>query len=111
NGQYAEALVSLTQAEPLHRATTASLAAPPSPLLPALTALWQAQQLRQISPAHLAFLAMTQQQLRHKEQALATPARSREMMRRPEWRQNEELRGFRDEAEALLAGRSAVPRE
>ncbi len=54
-------------------------------------------------PAGLAFLAMTQQQLGHAEEAQAWLQRLRERMKDPRWAQNPEAQGFLREAEEWLA--------
>jgi hypothetical protein len=111
NGQYAEALASLTGAEPLHRTTAAGLAVPPAPLLPALTALGQAQQLRQIIVESMAFLAMTQHRLGQQEQARATLARLRELLAEPAGANDAESAALLREAEALIEGKVPDPKK
>jgi DNA-binding beta-propeller fold protein YncE/tRNA A-37 threonylcarbamoyl transferase component Bud32 len=53
-------------------------------------------------PSDLAFLAMAQHHLGQKEQAQATFARLREVMKQPRWTKNAEAQGFLREAEAVL---------
>jgi hypothetical protein len=81
-GQYAEALQTLEQ--------SAKLRAAMGPL-----------------PEDLAFLAMAHQHLGHKEQAEATLANLREVMKQPSWEKNAEAQGFLREAEALITGKAA----
>src|SRR5262249_54669500 len=76
----------------------------------ALATLTQAEQTSAGSPADLAFLAMTQHQLGHKE-AQTTLVRLQEAMSKPEWTQNEELRAFLREAETLMNGKPPLPKE
>ena len=58
-------------------------------------------------PSDLAFQAMAQHQLGHKEQAQAMLARLREVMKQKNWAQNTEAQGFLGEAEALIEGKPA----
>jgi Flp pilus assembly protein TadD len=58
------------------------------------------------NPADLAFLAMTQHQLGKKEEAQATLARLREVMKQPAWEKNAEAQGFLHEAEELIEGKA-----
>jgi hypothetical protein len=58
-------------------------------------------------PSDLAFLAMAHQQLGHKEQARATLARLREVMKQPPWAHEPEAPGFLREAEELIDGKPA----
>jgi WD40 repeat protein/serine/threonine protein kinase len=53
-------------------------------------------------PADLAFLAMAQYQLHQKEEAKATLARLREVMKQPPWAKDAEAQGFLREAEETL---------
>jgi len=62
-------------------------------------------------PAFLAFLAMAQQRLGHKEQAQATIAGLRKIVQQPEWIKDEEAQGFLREAEILLGGTPAMVKE
>jgi tetratricopeptide (TPR) repeat protein len=80
-GDYAEALETLQQSEKLNAMKDGS------------------------HPADLAFLAMAHQHLGHKEQAQATLARLREMMKQPPWADNAEAQGFLREAEELIDGK------
>jgi hypothetical protein len=69
--------------------------------------------LTQCEPSHpttLAFLAMTQQLLGEKEQARATLARLREIIKKPEWASNAEAEAFRREAAELIEGKPAQPK-
>ena len=59
------------------------------------------------SPGDLAFLAMAHQQLGHKEQAQATLARLRDVMKRTRWAGDPEAQGFLHEAEELIDGKPA----
>jgi tetratricopeptide (TPR) repeat protein len=52
------------------------------------------------TPADLAFLALTQQQLGLTEQARTTRARLRQAMKKPQWREDEEAQALWREAEA-----------
>jgi tetratricopeptide (TPR) repeat protein len=54
----------------------------------------------------LAFLAMAHQQLGHTDQAQATLARLREVMKQPRWANNVEAQGFLREAEGLIEGKA-----
>jgi tetratricopeptide (TPR) repeat protein len=74
----------------------------------ALATLEQADPLRQAASAHLAFLAMTHHQLRHKEEARATLARLREIMKKTETTENEESQAFLREAERLMRNQPAL---
>ena len=78
-GQYPEALKTLTNADKINSV-----------------------QFKSSLPADLAFLAMAQHQLGKKEQAAATLTRLRAAMQDPRWAQNDEARGFLQEAEKLL---------
>jgi WD40 repeat protein/serine/threonine protein kinase len=104
NGKYAEALDSFTRAEQRYRATAASLALAPTQGLAALNALWQADPLQQPLAAHLAFLAMTQQQLGQTEKAQTTLEQLRQLMAKPDWAMNAEVRSLLREAEAMVRG-------
>jgi tetratricopeptide (TPR) repeat protein len=84
NGQYVEALASLTQAEPLNAKT-----------------------YRGSIPGDLAFLAMAHQQLGHKKEAVKDLARLREVMKTSRWAKDAESQAFLKEAEALLEDRPA----
>jgi hypothetical protein len=61
-------------------------------------------------PAALAFLALAQHQLGEKEQARATLARLRELMKRPEWAAHAESRADLHEAAALIDGEPTQPK-
>ncbi len=50
---------------------------------------------------------MTHHQLGHKDQAAATLARLREVMKKPEWATNEEAKDFLKEAETLIESKPA----
>jgi WD40 repeat protein/serine/threonine protein kinase len=54
-------------------------------------------------PTTLAFLAMTEHQLGHKEQAATTLARLREVTIEPRWARNAEAEAWQREAETLMA--------
>jgi WD40 repeat protein len=108
NGKYLEALDSLTRAEQQYRATAVGLVLSPTQGLSALNALWQASQLEQPLAAHLAFLAMTQQQLGQTEKAQTTLEQLRQMMAKPEWVGNAEAQSFLRQAEALVRGRTGT---
>jgi hypothetical protein len=60
-------------------------------------------------PADLAFLAMAEHQLGHKDQAQATLKRLRETLQKPQWAMNQECQDFLRETEALLAGKKVEP--
>jgi WD40 repeat protein/serine/threonine protein kinase len=68
----------------------------------ALEALGRSAKLRKEFPQDLAFLAMAQHQLGQKEQARATLARLREVMKQPRWAKDAESQGFLREAEEAL---------
>jgi WD40 repeat protein len=104
NGKYPEALDSFTRAEQRYRAMAVGLVLSPTPSSSALNALWQADQLEQPLAAHLAFLAITQQQLGQTEKAQTTLEQLRQMMMKPEWVRNAEAQSFLREAEALVRG-------
>jgi tetratricopeptide (TPR) repeat protein len=55
-------------------------------------------------PADVAFLAMAQHQLGKKDEAKATLARVREIMKQPGWAKDAEAQGFLREAETLING-------
>jgi WD40 repeat protein len=59
-------------------------------------------------PADLAFLAMTQHQLGHKEQAQATLARLREALTKPRWAKDAESAAFLGEATTLIEAKPAT---
>jgi serine/threonine protein kinase len=61
------------------------------------------------APCDLAFLAMAHRQLGHKEQARATLARLRDVMKQPLWRGDPEAPGFLREAEELVEGKPGAP--
>jgi WD40 repeat protein/predicted Ser/Thr protein kinase len=61
-----------------------------------------AEGIRATEPSTLAFRAMAEQQLGHKEEARTALARLREVLQRPEWAEHEESRAFLREAEALV---------
>jgi WD40 repeat protein len=82
-GRYADALATLTKSEKLNATKEGSI------------------------PDDLAFLAMTQHQLGKKDEAKATLARLREVMKQPRWAQNAEAQGFLREAEQLIEGKVA----
>jgi WD40 repeat protein/tRNA A-37 threonylcarbamoyl transferase component Bud32 len=77
----------------------------------AASTLSRADTLQKRTPTDLAFLAMTQHQHGHKEQAKATLAWLREIAQQPEWIKDEEVKGFLHEAETLLGGKSPVQKE
>jgi hypothetical protein len=56
-------------------------------------------------PWDLAFLTMTQHQLGKKDEAKATLARMREVMKRPVWAIHAESQGSLREAEELIEGK------
>jgi WD40 repeat protein/tRNA A-37 threonylcarbamoyl transferase component Bud32 len=82
-GDYAKALETLEQADKIHAAKDGSV------------------------PEDLAFLATAHQQLGHKEQAKATLARLRELMKQPPQPKDAESLGFLHEAEELIDGKPA----
>jgi hypothetical protein len=63
------------------------------------------------TPTGLAFLAMTQQQLGQKEQAQASLARLRGVLKQPEWAKHAEAQAFLHEAERLMDNEPAVPKK
>jgi WD40 repeat protein/serine/threonine protein kinase len=76
----------------------------------ALETLQRSEQLNAADgpfPKDLAFLAMAHQQLGHKDQAQATLARLREMMKEPHSANDPEAQGFLREAEELIDGKPA----
>ena len=79
-GDYANALQTLTQSEKLN---------------------WT---MKGPHPADVAFLAMAQHQLRKKDEAQATLARLREILKQPGWAKDAEAQGFLGEAETLING-------
>jgi tetratricopeptide (TPR) repeat protein len=85
-GRYAEALANLTKAEKLRPSEDGSL------------------------PEDLAFLAMAEFQLGKKDEAKATLARLREVMKQPGWAIHAESQGFLREAEELIEGKAAGKR-
>jgi WD40 repeat protein/serine/threonine protein kinase len=102
NGQYSEALASLTKAEQLAQATAAGMALPATPCLPALISLRQADQYRPVIVANLAFLAMTQHRLGLVEPAHASLARLREATKLSPSPWDQGTQGFLQEAETLI---------
>jgi WD40 repeat protein len=82
-GRYAEALATLMQSERLNATKDGS------------------------APADLAFLAMAQHQLGKKDEAKATLARLRELMKQQRWANVAEAQGFLREAEELIEGKPA----
>jgi hypothetical protein len=82
-GRYAEALATLTESDKLQATPEGSL------------------------PADLAFLAMARHQLGKKDEAKATLARLREVMKQPGWAKQAESQGFLREAEELIDGKAA----
>jgi tetratricopeptide (TPR) repeat protein len=81
-GRYADALATLTKSEKLNATKEGS------------------------HPSDLAFLAMTRHQLGKKDEAKATLARLRNVMKQPRWAQDAEAVGFLREAEGLIEGRA-----
>jgi predicted NACHT family NTPase len=123
-GKYPEALQALTRSDWVHALTSWSLtrsagastvaaaaagtgAAGPFTALASLLG----RTVRYSDPADLAFLAMAQHQLGHKEQARTTLARLRETMKQPRWAKYVEAQGFLREAEALIDGKAAEPKK
>jgi Tol biopolymer transport system component len=82
-GRYAEALASLTKSDKLNATKERSF------------------------PHDLAFLAMARHQLGKKDEAKATLARLREVMKQPVWAKQAESQGFLREAEELIEGKAA----
>jgi hypothetical protein len=74
-----------------------------------LTACENAKSSRQEGslPADLAFLAMAQHQLGRKDEAKATLARLRDVMKQPRWANDAEAQGFLHEADHLIEGKPA----
>jgi tetratricopeptide (TPR) repeat protein len=87
-GRYAEALATLTRADPLNAAF-----------------------FKTSYPADLAFLAMTQYQLGHKDQAQALLERLRAALKQYQWADDRPSQDFLHEAEALLAGKKPAPEQ
>jgi hypothetical protein len=56
-------------------------------------------------PSDLAFLAMAHHQLGHRDVALKTLARLRDVMKQESWAENAESQGFLREAEKLIDGK------
>jgi WD40 repeat protein len=77
----------------------------------ALATLRRADRLNKGIPEDLAFLAMTQHRLGRKEEAQANLARLREVMKDRRRSQDEEAQAFLREAEALVEGKVAAPKE
>jgi WD40 repeat protein/serine/threonine protein kinase len=82
-GRYADALATLRKSEKLNATKDGS------------------------KPADLAFLAMSEHQLGKGDEAKATLARLREVMKQPFWAGYAEAQGFLREAEELIEGKSA----
>jgi Flp pilus assembly protein TadD len=72
--------------------------------------LAQADLSQQANPAELAFLAMAQHQLGHKEQAQDVLARLRKIVQQPQWIKDDEAQSFLHEAETVLGGKPPVPK-
>ena len=68
----------------------------------AVDTLERSDKLRKEFPQDLAFLAMAYHQLGQKEQARATLAWLREVMKQPRWAKDAEAQGFLREAEEVL---------
>jgi hypothetical protein len=83
-GVYAKALEKLTQSEPLNATKDGS------------------------HPAHLTILAMAQHQFGKKDEAKATQARLRDLMKQERWAKDAEVQGFLREAEEMIEGKAAV---
>jgi WD40 repeat protein len=77
----------------------------------ALATFTQVDERRAGIPANLALLAMTHHQLGQRAQARAALSRFQETLSKPEWTQNEELQALLREAETLMNGKSAVPKD
>jgi hypothetical protein len=58
-------------------------------------------------PHDLAFLAMAEHRLGHRAEALASLARLREAMKKPQWTGDAEAQAFSREAEALVGAHAA----
>jgi hypothetical protein len=76
----------------------------------AVRTLMQSDNSQKPIPADVAFLAMTQHQLGHKEQAQADLARLRKIVQQPEWIKDEEAQSFLREAETVLGGKPPAPK-
>jgi hypothetical protein len=76
-----------------------------------LEALARAERLSHRQPAYLAGLALAQYRLGQTEPARATLARAREAVSKPEWANDGETRAALREAEALIEGKPAQPKE
>jgi len=59
----------------------------------------------------MAFLAMAQYRLGHKEQAQANLNRLREMLVKPKYARDKEAQGFLRETEMLLKGKPENPKQ
>ena len=59
----------------------------------------------------LAFLALAHHHLGHKEQARATLAQLREVMKQPRWEKDAEAAGFLREAQELIEGKAGGKKE
>jgi hypothetical protein len=89
-GHYAVALTTLTKSEELNATKKVS----------------RRKSLDYLPPVNLAFLAMTRHRLGQGNEAKATLARLREIMKQPNWAKNDEIVGFLREAEGLIEGKS-----
>jgi hypothetical protein len=61
-------------------------------------------------PATLAFVAMAEHQLGHKEKSRAGFARMQEVLREEQWAKNPDARSFLREAAELIEGRPTQPK-
>jgi WD40 repeat protein/serine/threonine protein kinase len=77
----------------------------------ALATLKRADRINKGMPEDLAFLAMAQHRLGRKEEAQASLARLREILKDRRRSQDEEAQAFLREAEALVEGKAAAPKE
>jgi Flp pilus assembly protein TadD len=76
----------------------------------AVATLTKADQFNQGVPGDLAFLAMAQHQLGRADEAQATLARLREVLKKPEWVNNAASQAFLREAEERLNGKAPESR-
>jgi WD40 repeat protein len=67
--------------------------------------LKKAEQVNKDMPAHLAFLTLAQHQLGKNDEAKATLARLREVMKQERWAKDADGQGFLREAEAVMAAK------
>jgi hypothetical protein len=109
--QQAQAAIALAPERGQHLTALGAAQGLAGPSLGALETLARAGRLSDRPPAYLAGLALAQHRLGQAEQARATLDRAREAARRPQWTQDRESQTKLREAEALIDGAPAGPRE